>query len=231
MFKKSVMAVMLAVGLIVSSSAVAFAAQSENIEGLGWWPADGAPKSTAVALPDGGSVEFTLDVAEATDPADTYAAVCVEVSDGTYYYTTTSDGDCWGYLDGVTEIGKVIKDMGKASLEKGNSYDVVVTREGSNFTVTYTNKATGENIFGTLYFTAADGVTFAEPTNVYVMVQVGTMTVTVADDTAAPAETTEAEPTATTDVPKTGEVYYAAAFGLGILAFGAAALKLRRKAQ
>ncbi len=230
MFKKSVMAVMLAVGLIVSSSAVAFAAQSETIEGLGWWPADGAPKSTAVALPDGGSVEFTLDVAEATDPADTYAAVCVEVSDGTNYYTTTSDGDCWGYLDGVTEIGKVIKDTGKAGLLKGGSYDAVVTRDGSNFTVTYTDKATGEAIFGTLYFTAADGVTFTDPT-VYVMVQVGTMTVTVAEDAAAPAETTEAEPTATTDVPKTGEVYYAAAFGLGILAFGAAALKLRRKAQ
>ncbi len=221
MLKKRVMAFMLVVGLILSTSTVAFAAESETIEGLGWWPADGAPKSTAVALPDGGSVKFTLDVAEATDPADTYAAVCVEVSDGTYYYTTTSDGDCWGYLDGATEIGKVIKDMGKASLLKGGSYDAVVTREGSNFTVTYTDKATGEAIFGTLYFTAADGVTFVEPTNVYVMAQVGTVTVTTAaNDTTA----------AKTDVPKTGEVNYAVAFGLGTLVFGVAVLKLKRKA-
>ncbi|MDF2842781.1 MAG: hypothetical protein K0R00_1207 [Herbinix sp.] len=227
MLKKSVMAVMLAASLILSSS-VAFAA--ETIEGLGWWPADGAPKSTAVALPDGGSVEFVLDIAEATDPADTYAAVCVEVSDGTNYYTTTSDGDCWGYLDGVTEIGKVIKDTGKASLEKGKSYNVVVTREGSNFTVTYNDKNTGEALFSTLYFTAAEGVTFVDPT-VYVMVQVGTMTVSVADAAAAEEVATDDTTATPTDVPKTGEVYYAAAFGLGILAFGAAALKLRRKAQ
>ncbi len=226
MFKKSVMAVMLAVGLILSSSAVAFAAESETLVSNGWWSPDGVPASTHIALPDNGSVTFEVEVAAPTNPDDTYAAFCVEVSDGTNYFTTTSAGDCWGAPEG---IGNVIKDTGKADAEQGKSYKVVVTREGNNFTATYTDLGTGEDMFGTLYFTSKD-TTFVDPT-VYVMGQVGTMTITVADDAAAPAETTEAETPATTDVPKTGEVYYAAAFGLGILAFGAASLKLRRKAQ
>ncbi|MFT4145018.1 MAG: hypothetical protein QM644_11240 [Mobilitalea sp.] len=226
MFKKSVMAVMLAVGLIVSSSAVAFAAESETLVSNGWWSPDGVPASTHIALPDAGSVTFEVEVAAPTNPDDTYAAFCVEVSDGTNYFTTTSAGDCWGAPDG---IGNVIKDTGKADAEQGKSYKIVVTRDGNNFTATYTDLSTGADMFGTLYFTAKDGTSFADPT-VYVMGQVGTMTVKVVEDAAAPAETTETE-TTTTDVPKTGEVYYAAAFGLGVLAFGAAALKLRRKAQ
>ena len=226
MLKKSVMAVMLAASLILSSS-VAFAAEAETLVSNGWWSPDGVPASTHIALPDGGTATFEVEIAAPTNPDDTYAAFCVEVSDGTNYFTTTSAGDCWGAPEG---IGNVIKDTGKADAEQGKSYKVVVTRDGNNFTATYTDLSTGEDMFGTLYFTSKD-TNFVDPT-VYVMGQVGTMTVKATTSDAVAAEPATDDTTATpTEVPKTGEVYYAAAFGLGILAFGAAALKLRRKAQ
>lgn len=223
MKKKSIMAVMLTAILMVSSSAVAFAAQSDTLVSNGWWAAD-IPKSTAMPLADGASVEFNIDIAEGTNPDDSYAALCVEVSDGTNFFTTTSDGDCWGF-PGDPAIGNVIKDTGKASMANGGSYNVVVTRDGYDFTATYTDNSTGEALFGTLYFMAADGVTFTDPT-VYVMGQVGTMTVTVEDAAAAPAETSSE---ATTDVPKTGVVSTALIFGLGAAVLGTGSVVLKKK--
>jgi hypothetical protein len=232
MFKKSIMAVMLAASLIVSSSSVAFAAESESFVGKGWWDA-GRVNTTGVPIADGDTVTFdiTLDAPETAD--DTYGAVCVEVSDGTLYWTTTSDGDCWGYLDGTTEIGTVIKDMNKASMVRGGSYEVVVTREGSNFTATYTDLSTGEAMFGTLYFTAGDGFTFGD-TTAYIIPQAGNGTVTVkeaaveetaTEDTAAATD----DAAATTDVPKTGVVGFGVVYGLAALATGAVALKRKQK--
>jgi len=224
MKKRSIMAIMLAVGLVFSSS-TAFAAESSTIEGPGWW-VEGRTNSTAVALEDGATVTFDIAMDAAASADDTYAAACVEVSDGTLFWTTTSDGDCWGYLDGTTEIGTVIKDTGKASMAKGGSYQVAVTREGSNFTATYTDVATGAPMFSTLYFMAGEGFEFKDPT-VYVMGQVGNGTVTYT--TSAGAATASTDAAATTDVPKTGVASTALIFGLGALATGSVALKRKEK--
>jgi hypothetical protein len=225
MKKKCIMAVMLAVSLMVSSSAVAFAADSSTVEGPGWW-VDGRTNSTAVALEDGATVTFDIVMDAPVSADDTYAATCVEVSDGTLYWTTTSDGDCWGYLDGTTEIGTVIKDTGKASMVRGGSYEVAVTRDGSNFTATYTDLSTGSAMFSTLYFMAGEGFEFKDPT-VYVMGQVGNGTVTYTTSSADAAASTDTA--ASTDVPKTGVGSSALIFGLGALATGAVALKRKEK--
>lgn len=224
MLKKSIMAVVIAASLIVSSSAVAFAADSETLVGNGWWAAEGVPHSTGVAMPDGATVGFDISIAAPTDPNDTYAAFCVEASDGTNYFTTTSAGDCWGF-PGDPAIGTVIKDTGKNDAVQGDSYHVDFTRTGNDFTATYTDTTTGEQMFSTLYFKAADGITFADPTTVYVMAQVGTMTVSVSKPAAA-ADDTKAT---STDVPKTGVVGFGLLYGLGAVATGAVALKRRNK--
>jgi hypothetical protein len=224
MFKKSILTVILAASLIVSSSAVAFAAESSTIEGPGWW-VEGRTNSTAVALEDGATVTFDIVMDAPVTTDDTYAALCVEVSDGTNFFTTTSDGDCWGF-PADPSIGTVIKDTGKASIARGGSYEAVVTREGYNYTVTYSDLSTGEALFSTLYFMAADGVTFTDPT-VYVMGQVGNGTVTVKE--AAVEEAAADTTAASTDVPKTGVASSALIFGLGALATGAVALKRKEK--
>lgn len=225
MFKKSIMAVMLAAILMVSTSAVAFAAETSTIEGPGWW--SGGTTSTKVALNDGDTVTFEIVMDEATDPNDTYGAFCVEVSDGTLYYTTTSAGDCWGYLDGSTEIGTILKDMGKNDAAKGGSYEVTVTRDGSDFTATYVDKSTGEPMFNTLYFMGKDEFVFGDCT-VYVMGQVGNATVTVLEDAAA-ADDAADDSAAATDVPKTGVVGLGIVYGLGALATGVVVLKRKNK--
>lgn len=227
MSKKSIMAVLMAAIMMVSSSAVVFAAESSTIEGPGWW-VDGRTTSTAVALNDGESVTFEVVMDEPTDPNDTYAAFCVEVTDGTYYYTTTSAGDCWGYLDGVTEIGTIIKDMGKNDAVKGGSYEVTMTRDGNNFTATYVDLSTGEPMFNTLYFMGKDEYTFGDCT-VYVMGQVGNGTVTVKEAAAESTAEDAADDAAATDVPKTGVVGLGDVYGLCALATGAVALKKRQK--
>lgn len=228
MFKKGFMAVMVAASLIVSSSAVAFAAEAETIEGPGWW-VEGRVNSTGVPIADGESVTFEIVMDEPVSADDTYAAFCVEASDGTNFFTTTSAGDCWGY-PGDPAIGNVLKDTGKNDAVRGGSYEVTMTRDGNDFTATYVDKATGEPMFSTLYFMAAEGTVFADPTTVYVMGQVGNGKVTVVE--AAAEEATDdaaADTAASTDVPKTGVGSSALIFGLGALATGAVALKRKEK--
>ncbi len=228
MKKKGFMGLLLAVGLVVSSSVAAYAAEpvtDSGIKGVGWWDANNT-KSTPIAFEDGATVDFYIDVdPSATD--DTYGAFCVEASDGTNYFTTTSAGDCWGAPDG---IGKVIKDTGKADAVQGGSYHVVMTRDGNNFTATYYDQATGETMFGTLMFTGS--VDFAD-TTVYVMGQVGTLTVkgSVAE---AAATDTEATTTAATDTdsasaPKTGTTSMALAFGIAAFVCGAGFVAFRKR--
>lgn len=232
MLRKSIMAVMLAVSLIVTSSAVVFAAEAETIVGTGWW-ADGRTNSTGVAIADGDTVTFEIVMDAPVTEDDTYAAFCVEVTDGTNYFTTTSAGDCWGYPSDPA-IGTVIKDTGKNDAVRGGTYEVTMTREGNNFTATYIDKNTGEPMFGTLYFKALDGVTFVDPITVYVMGQVGNGTVkaedTKAEDTEAKAKEAKAQDTAAaTDVPKTGVVGLGIVYGLGALATGAVAFKSKKR--
>ena len=101
------------------------------------------------------------------DAADTYAAFCVEVTDGTNYFTTTSAGDAWGAGDAVN-----YKDTGNAA--KGGSYTVSMTRTGNNFVAKYVDNGTGAAMYQDITLTGnADFGT----TTVYVMGQVGTLTV------------------------------------------------------
>ena len=169
MMKKKFFAVALAAVMTVGSAFSALAA--ENVEGIGWWDAANG-KSSAVELADGQTVTFKIDVA-ATEEEDKYAAFCVEVTDGTNYFTTTSAGDCWG-------AGAFVNDLDKANAAKGGSYTVSMTRTGNDFAAKYVDNATGEAMFNDLTLT---GNAEFGATTVYVMGQVGTLTVEQIVDT------------------------------------------------
>lgn len=165
---KKFLALALVVIMVMACATTAFAA--ETVKGSAWW-AEGNEGTAPVALPDGETVTFKIDVAEATD-ADTYAAFCVEVTDGKGFFTTTSAGDAWGAQ--AWESGSVVNNRDAANAAKGGSYTVTVSRSGNEITVNYADDATGATMHGDLKLT---GIEVSGDTTVYVMAQVGTLTV------------------------------------------------------
>ncbi len=205
--KKKFFAVALATTMVASSAMTAMAA--ETVAGNGWWAA-GNGKSAAVALADGSSVTFNVEVAAATETEtledgskDNYAAFCIEATDGTSYFTATSAGDAWG-------AGTAVKNL-VADAAKGGSYEVTMTRSGNNFTAEFVDKTTGVSLHGALSLTG--NVEFAD-TTCYIMGQVGTLTVSPAAESsgtgsdelesATPEETTAATQETTTVVNPSG---------------------------
>ncbi len=164
--KKKLLTVAMAAIMVISSAVSAFAA--DTLIATGWWT--GSPVSTATELADGSTVTFNVDIAAGAE-AGAYAAFCVEATDGTNYMTSTSDGDVWG-------AGSDTDDMGKGVVT-GGSYTASTTRSGNDFTVTIIDNATNEIVNSTsLVGNAEFGAT-----TVYIMSQVGDLTVTyVASD-------------------------------------------------
>lgn len=100
------------------------------------------------------------------------AAFCIEISDGTNFFTTTSSGDAWGN-------GVITKSSNLVSALYGEKYIVTIINKNNIFSITYTNALTKQQSFETLTLEGADK--FSSPC-VYVMGQHGNLTVKIQNE-------------------------------------------------
>ena len=112
--------------------------EKPELSGYAWFPHTAYAKSEAIAVEDGDTVVWTIDVN--TNVGGDGAIYAIESGDANGFVDFSSYFDCWG--DNVTDKTSTLAAADYTLIQAGNKYEVTLTREGNKFSVTHKNLTT-----------------------------------------------------------------------------------------
>lgn len=112
--------------------------EEPELAGAAWWPHTAYAKSEAIAVEDGDTVVWTIDVN--ANVGGLGAIYAIESGDANGFVDFSSYHDCWG--DNVTDATTSLAARDDSLIQAGNQYEVTLTRNGNKFSVTHKNLTT-----------------------------------------------------------------------------------------